>query len=215
MNLNRINCTVVDPRPIDISKFILKLEKGYYFRTQPLQKYNDYPSKKSLEQKREGTEEKESNSNYLIPQHLRLFFESKLWTTNSNDGPIYLLEAEKKAQTVVHTNKGFLPNQNLTFQPTLQWQNVQTILKNCSIVVGLHPDQAAEAIVDFGLAQKKPFALIPCCTFSKEFPGRKLPDGTPVTSYEHLIAYLKNKSPEIQMEEMCFEGKNKVLFWKP
>ena len=40
------------------------------------------------------------------------------------------------------------------------------IVRNCSIVVGMHPDQAAEHIVDFALAMGKPFAVIPCCVYS-------------------------------------------------
>ena len=36
-------------------------------------------------------------------------------------------------------------------------------LANASAVVGLHPDGATEAIVDFALATGKPFAVVPCC----------------------------------------------------
>jgi len=37
------------------------------------------------------------------------------------------------------------------------------VLRSCSALVGMHPDQAAEAIVDFGLAMGVPFAVVPCC----------------------------------------------------
>ncbi|KXZ53943.1 hypothetical protein GPECTOR_6g861 [Gonium pectorale] len=59
---------------------------------------------------------------------------------------------------------------------------VAELLRNCSLVVGLHPDQATEAILDFALQGGKPFALLPCCVFPRLFPGRRLrlrPGGGP------------------------------------
>lgn len=71
------------------------------------------------------------------------------------------------------------------------------ILRDCSVVLGLHPDSAAEPLIDFALRYvadcffenksvrcfltyaatnrfEKPFAVVPCCTCSKEFPDRML-----------------------------------------
>ena len=39
------------------------------------------------------------------------------------------------------------------------------LLHRCSAIVGLHPDQATEAIVDVALATRTPFAVLPCCLF--------------------------------------------------
>ena len=50
---------------------------------------------------------------------------------------------------------------------------VQT-LNGASIIVGMHPDQATEHIVSCALALGKPWAVVPCCVFSREFPDRKL-----------------------------------------
>ena len=36
-------------------------------------------------------------------------------------------------------------------------------VRGCSAIVGMHPDGAAEAIVDFALATGTIFALVPCC----------------------------------------------------
>ena len=41
------------------------------------------------------------------------------------------------------------------------------LLAGCSVVVGMHPDQATDAIVDFALQAGKPFAVIPCCVFPR------------------------------------------------
>ena len=46
------------------------------------------------------------------------------------------------------------------------------VLTRCSMLVGMHVDGAAEALVDFALAFNKPFAVVPCCTCSKDFPNR-------------------------------------------
>jgi len=89
------------------------------------------------------------------------------------------------------------------------------ILTNASAVVGMHPDQAAEHICDFALKYKIPFALVPCCVYSKQFPKRKLPDGTLVKSYEQLLQHLQSKDPRIRKNRLPFEGKNIVLWYDP
>ena len=96
-----------------------------------------------------------------------------------------------------------------------EWRAAQDIMQNCSIVVGMHPDQAAEYIVDAALLARKPFALVPCCTYSQEFPGRRLKNGKDVRSYNDLIVYLCEKNSDIQTSQLPFEGKNVVVFWKP
>lgn len=40
-------------------------------------------------------------------------------------------------------------------------------LQSCSLVLGLHPDQATDSIVDFALQFGKPFAVVPCCVFPR------------------------------------------------
>jgi hypothetical protein len=51
-------------------------------------------------------------------------------------------------------------------------QAAQDLVASCSALVGMHPDQAAEHLVDFALKNKKPFVLIPCCVYHKQFPYR-------------------------------------------
>ena len=48
----------------------------------------------------------------------------------------------------------------------------QTLVRSCSVLMGMHPDQAAEHLVDFALQNRKPFVLIPCCVYHKQFPHR-------------------------------------------
>jgi hypothetical protein len=52
------------------------------------------------------------------------------------------------------------------------------------MLVGMHPDQPTGALVLFALKYKKPFAVVPCCIYSKDFPKRRLKDGTDVRTHE-------------------------------
>ena len=42
------------------------------------------------------------------------------------------------------------------------------------LIIGMHPDQATEPIVDMALKYLKPFAVVPCCVFAHENPHRRL-----------------------------------------
>eukprot|EP00927_Polykrikos_kofoidii_P030698 TRINITY_DN26421_c0_g1_i1.p1 TRINITY_DN26421_c0_g1~~TRINITY_DN26421_c0_g1_i1.p1 ORF type:complete len:424 (-),score=66.52 TRINITY_DN26421_c0_g1_i1:35-1306(-) len=87
-----------------------------------------------------------------------------------------------------------------------------SLLRSCSIVAALHPDQAAEHAVSLALALRKPFAVVPCCVYSSEFPRRRLANGSWVRTYEDLLEYLQGMSPGIRRAELGFEGKRSVLF---
>ena len=56
----------------------------------------------------------------------------------------------------------------MEFQPEM-WTDgpLAEQLQSCSLVLGLHPDQATDSIVDFALQFGKPFAVVPCCVFPR------------------------------------------------
>lgn len=97
---------------------------------------------------------------------------------------------------------------------------MEETLSRASVVVGLHPDQATDAVVDFALARHLPFAVVPCCAYSKDFPHRRRPPGPgrpkgggAVTTTEHLVEYLAAKAPGLaRVAVLPFEGKNKVVY---
>jgi hypothetical protein len=93
-------------------------------------------------------------------------------------------------------------------------KQVSKRIRDCSITVGIHPDQAAGDIVDFALASNKPFAIIPCCVYAKQFPKRRLENGSPVQSYDQLIQFIMQKDPSIKSTELNFQGKNILLYKK-
>ena len=77
---------------------------------------------------------------------------------------------------------------------------------------GMHTDQATEPLIDFAIHHNIPFAVVPCCVFASETPGRKLRNGACVGSYEDFIMYLLEKDPGIEKVGLGFEGRNTVLF---
>ena len=89
---------------------------------------------------------------------------------------------------------------------------VREVLSGCSVVLGLHPDQATGDIVDYALEAGKPFAVVPCCTFHKLFTDRRLPDGRPVKSYEGLVEWLLAKDPDIRLGTLPTKGRNQVVY---
>jgi Zinc finger C-x8-C-x5-C-x3-H type (and similar) len=81
-----------------------------------------------------------------------------------------------------------------------------------SMLVGMHPDQATDAIVDCALQAGIPFAVVPCCVFPSLMAASR---GARLRSREQLIAYLVNKRPgEIMVEWLPFDGASQVLFWR-
>ena len=86
------------------------------------------------------------------------------------------------------------------------------VLAAASIVLGLHPDQATDALVDFALEHSRPFAVVPCCVFKEHFPHRRLPDGRSVETYEDLCTYIGAKDPGIRTERLPMRGRNVVLY---
>lgn len=93
---------------------------------------------------------------------------------------------------------------------------VRETLRACVMVVGMHSDQATEWIVDFALAHRVRFAVVPCCVCPGLFPRRRRADGSGalVRSHAEFCEYLRSKARpgEIEIARLPFEGKNTVVF---
>ena len=90
-------------------------------------------------------------------------------------------------------------------------QRIKT--SDIKLVVGLHPDEATEPLVDCAIQFSLDFAVIPCCVFSQDFPLRRLRCGQEPTSYDNFCDYLTEKHPEIRSQLLPFIGRNKVLYY--
>ena len=95
-----------------------------------------------------------------------------------------------------------------------QDEGCNQLVAQSSCVVGLHPDQPTEDIVDLALIHNKPFACIPCCVFPGMFTMRRLSCGKFVQTYDDFIQYLLEKDSRVETTTLNFEGKNRVIFFK-
>jgi len=84
---------------------------------------------------------------------------------------------------------------------------------NSSCLVGLHPDECTEDILDAALHYKKSFAIVPCCVFPTFFPTRRLRCGKVVRTYDEFLLYLLEKDDRLNREALPFEGKNQVIYY--
>ena len=104
--------------------------------------------------------------------------------------------------------------QKVALQARQRRIHIEELMRDCSLVVGMHADQATEAIVDFGIAKGIPFAVVPCCVFPNKFAWRRHADGSgrPVRSYDEFLDYLAAK-PGVKVATIKgFPGRNKVVF---
>jgi hypothetical protein len=63
------------------------------------------------------------------------------------------------------------------------------LVAGVSLIVGFHPDEATEPIVDYALKAGLPVAVVPCCVCSRAAPGRRLASGGgPVHSVAQFVA---------------------------
>ena len=86
------------------------------------------------------------------------------------------------------------------------------LLRGVSLVLGLHPDEATDFIVDAAIAAKVPFAVVPCCCFSRLFPHRRLQNGSRVGTTVQLCEYLLEKHPAMRAAVLPMGGQRRVLY---
>jgi hypothetical protein len=88
------------------------------------------------------------------------------------------------------------------------------IWRDASLVLGMHPDEATEDLVDLALAHDKRFAVVPCCVFWKLDPDRKSPStGKAVRNREQFCEYLAAKDEQrIEVTTLPIPGRNVVLY---
>lgn len=99
-----------------------------------------------------------------------------------------------------HMAKYFLPN-----------DECRKLVQESSCVVGLHPDECTEDLLDAALALDKPVAIVPCCVYACLRPDRRLANGTPVRTYDEFIDYLMQKDGRIRKTKLPFKGRNQAL----
>jgi hypothetical protein len=90
------------------------------------------------------------------------------------------------------------------------------VLARVSLIIGFHPDEATEPIVEYALRARLPVAVVPCCVFGRLFPDRRLADGAEVESHDHFVTYLREISAAagrpLALSFLEYNGANRVLW---
>ncbi len=97
----------------------------------------------------------------------------------------------------------------------LETTEQEDLIKGSSMLVGLHPDEPTEDILDVALQYGKMVAIVPCCVFPCFFPLRRLADGRFVRTYEEFLEYLLLKDDRLRKTNLPFQGRNTVIYLDP
>lgn len=88
------------------------------------------------------------------------------------------------------------------------------LLRGCSAVVAMHPDQATEPAIDYAISRGKILAVVPCCVFGRQSSNRLTvgqDDDDLVVTYEQYLEYLSRKQPLIKKSFLGSQGRDAVL----
>lgn len=121
--------------------------------------------------------------------------------------------SEKQLQKLQETGTSLQYIHEYFTNSELDWSvQFRELIMNSSIIVGLHPDQATEAIIDVSLRYNKAAVVVPCCVFPSLFPNRKLSSGENVINYASFIEYLLEKDRnKLELDFLPVVGMNKIV----
>ena len=164
----------------------------------------------------------EERNSFEPPSHLRILVDADLVvavsefrrTNDVEDWISYFVSATKKG--MLSNPLGYSEGMEAADGDIIDAKlALDTILK-AKLIVGFHPDQATDYIIELARVLGVPYCLVPCCVFPSDFPNRRLADGNPVRTYSQLLSYLKAKAERIQTAKLGFHftetAKNIALY---
>jgi len=86
------------------------------------------------------------------------------------------------------------------------------LISRSSLIIGMHPDEATDYIIDIAAKNNKKFAVVPFCVFPKIFTGRFLKNGEFVSDYPKYIKFIQEKVPEHKVHFLEIVGRNKIIY---
>ena len=86
------------------------------------------------------------------------------------------------------------------------------LINKSSLIIGMHPDEATDFIIDIAMKNNKSFAVVPCCVFPKIFVNRFLKNGEFVSDYPKYIKFIEEKIPEYKVDFLEIIGRNKIIY---
>ena len=189
-----IPCTLVDPRPPKLIKYHMR-----YLRQKA----------KAARRATEGAEEEapqETADDEASPDVFDLSEEDE----SERDGSDAAAAAAERAANPVGVT---FPHRQMMFDEEAAREHA--FLRDASLYVGMHPDQATCPIVSTALSLNKPFCVVPCCVFPSLFPDRRTSDGEEVSTYPQYIRYLQERNPHVRTAYLPFKGRNCVVYMLP
>jgi hypothetical protein len=88
--------------------------------------------------------------------------------------------------------------------------NHASLWERTALCLGLHPDEPTEWIVDFCLAARKSFFVVPCCVFPKAAGNEHRAH---ITRTEEFVEFLRQKAPDrIRVDALTMGGRNQVVW---
>jgi hypothetical protein len=224
-NMDGLDSVVVDPR-VTKSQHILRSIQ--YLREHPEQaKERAIPNRLTYQPLAALLPLLGGREKFDSPRHLRLLVDEDLvaairyYKKNQEDmdrWEEYWKRATKKAvdaQPLGYKEETAMDDETSTIENALE--GLRTILST-KLVLGFHPDQATDPALDLALLLGVPYCIVPCCVFPREFPHRKLVDGSRVRNYSELVHYLQEKyKPKKDKLPFHFTetSKNLVLYSLP
>ena len=124
---------------------------------------------------------------------------------------------DPRGATLPKAKKKELKKKNIIIEEERKMFTLDTcdeLIKGCSLIIGMHPDEATVDIVDVALNKKINFAVVPCCVFHNKFPERKLKNGKDVVEYLDLIQFILEKDDNLKIDFLNIKGRNKVIYKK-
>jgi hypothetical protein len=143
-----------------------------------------------------------------LPHYMAAYFDQTTFLLRSNDdhSAEMALEEEKSKPS---------SSSSLGASSTLIGNDGHAFVREATLLVGLHPDECTDDILDVALHYDKSVTIVPCCVFADLSPHRTLaPCGTSVQTYEQFLDYLLQKDARLQRATLPFEGRNQVIYFK-
>jgi hypothetical protein len=208
-----VMCTVVDPANLKLSaNKTKKLLKDFNYFSNGIESTttNDKDDVFNFEKLWEEEKIRDIRLNWLDEMVIKSFYD--FYKTDCKD----LTNLKNLFNQMIFTIKNKLDYLNLHHEKEFfsSDENSRNLVKQSSLVLGFHPDQATEYIVDLALAMDVPFAVVPCCVFPTVFNKRFNKQGILVRTFEQFLDYLQDKSSKIQREVIpSIVGPNNICIY--
>jgi len=188
--VRKIKCVTIDPRPPKLSKRQRKWIKKSAKKKRKLMNESNTTTTKNTTKNTNLNVNNNTKSKTVI-----LTKQSSSTTDTTMDGTTNTTQNTKNTNVNnnVNTNTQSEPSSTTTTNATTNAttellpsnHHLQDLfnddfvhkhgamLHDCTVIIGMHPDQATEDIVDVAIQYQKPFAVVPCCVFPKN--GMSMP----------------------------------------